>query len=191
MSKQLSLLGEDNPKQRRPGSHQLKSRGSKDIRVSREMEVGRAGEYLVLSDLLISGWVAYPTGQGVPYDIAVDIGSRIVRVQVKSTMMPKSAGSMNRGTPLYVFSTRRAGNAGKRRYAREEFDILALVALDRRLIAYYSVWESSRDLMAIRVPGIFYYDCGVKSRHFEDARFDVALKTMLDVEGERSPADEA
>lgn len=58
MSKQLSLLGDDGPKRRRPGSHQLNTPGSKDIRVSREMEVGRAGEYLVLSDLLISGWVA-------------------------------------------------------------------------------------------------------------------------------------
>lgn len=190
MSKQLNLLGEDGPKRRRPGSHQLKTPGSKDIRVSREMEVGRAGEYLVLSDLLISGWVAYPTGQGVPYDIAVDIGHRIVRVQVKSTMMPKSAGSMNRKTPLYIFSTKRAGKEGKRKYAVDEFDILALVALDRRLIAYYSIWENSRDLIAIRVPGIFYYDCGVKSRHFEDARFDAALKTMLDVEGEHSPAEE-
>lgn len=190
MSKQLSLLGDDGPKRRRRGSHQLNTPGSKDIRVSREMEVGRAGEYLVLSDLLISGWVAYPTGQGVPYDIAVDIGHRIVRVQVKSTMMPKSAGSMNRKTPLYIFSTKRAGKEGKRKYAVDEFDILALVALDRRLIAYYSIWENSRDLIAIRVPGIFYYDCGVKSRHFEDARFDVALKTMLDVESEHSPAGE-
>jgi hypothetical protein len=191
LSKQLSLLGEDGPKRRRPGTHQLKSPGSKDIRVSREMEIGRAGEYLVLSDLLISGWVAYPTGQGVPYDIAVDIGRRIVRVQVKSTMMPKSAGSMNRKTPLYIFSTKRAGKEGKRKYAIEEFDILALVALDRRLIAYYSVWENSRELIAIRVPGIFYQDCGVRSRHFEDARFDLALKTMLELEDEQASAEES
>jgi len=53
----------------------------------------------------------------VPYDVAVDIGERIIRVQVKSTLMPKSGASMKRGSPLYVFHTRRAGKSGKRRYA--------------------------------------------------------------------------
>lgn len=28
------------------------------LRVSAEMEVGRAGEYLVMADLLLNGWVA-------------------------------------------------------------------------------------------------------------------------------------
>lgn len=51
-----------------------------NLRVSAEMEVGRAGEYLVMADLLLNGWVAYPTSQGVPYDIAVDIGQRVIRV---------------------------------------------------------------------------------------------------------------
>ena len=31
------------------------------LRVSAEMEVGRAGEYLVMADLLLNGWVAYRT----------------------------------------------------------------------------------------------------------------------------------
>ena len=107
-----------------------------NLRVSAEMEIGRAGEYLVMADLLLNGWVAYPTSQGVPYDIAVDIGDRVLRVQVKATKMPKTPASLNRGTPLYVFHTRRAGKGGRRRYSAEDFDVLALVALDRRLIAY-------------------------------------------------------
>jgi hypothetical protein len=72
------------------------------LRVSAEMEVGRAGEYLVMADLLLNGWVAYPTSQGVPYDIAVDIGQRVIRVQVKFTKMPKTRDSLNRGAAICV-----------------------------------------------------------------------------------------
>ncbi|MCX7179426.1 MAG: group I intron-associated PD-(D/E)XK endonuclease [Proteobacteria bacterium] len=90
------------------------------------MEIGKAGEYLALADLLLNGWVAYPTSQGVPYDVAVDIGERVIRVQVKSTLLPKSGSSMNRGTPLYIFSVRRAGKSGKRRYGSDDFDPIFL-----------------------------------------------------------------
>lgn len=149
------------------------------IRVSAEMEMGRAGEYLVMADLLLAGWVAYPTSQGVPYDIAVDIGHRVVRVQVKSTKDPKSGSSMHRGTPLYVFQTRRAGKAGHRRYSNSDFDVLALVALDRRLVAYYALADCRKDCVAIRVPGQRYGNGGVQCRYFEDAKFELALQRVL------------
>ena len=150
-----------------------------NLRVSAEMEIGRAGEYLVMADLLLNGWVAYPTSQGVPYDIAVDIGDRVLRVQVKATKMPKTPASLNRGTPLYVFHTRRAGKGGRRRYSAEDFDVLALVALDRRLIAYYALADCRNDCIAIRVPGLRYGDGGVKCRYFEDAKFEFALNNVL------------
>jgi hypothetical protein len=149
------------------------------LRVSAEMEIGRAGEYLVMADLLLNGWVAYPTSQGVPYDIAVDIGDRVLRVQVKSTKMPKTPASLNRGTPLYVFHTRRAGKGGRRRYSAEDFDVLALVALDRRLIAYYALADCRNDCIAIRVPGLRYGEGGVKCRYFDDAKFEFALNSVL------------
>ena len=156
------------------------------LRVSAEMEVGRAGEYLVMADLLLNGWVAYPTSQGVPYDIAVDIGQRVVRIQVKSTKMPKTPDSLNRGSPLYVFHTRRAGKGGRRRYGNDDFDVLALVALDRRLIAYYALADSRNDCIAIRVPGVRYGDGGVKCRYFEDAKFEFALDSDLQRQGQEA-----
>jgi hypothetical protein len=156
------------------------------LRVSAEMEVGRAGEYLVMADLLLNGWVAYPTSQGVPYDIAVDIGQRVIRVQVKSTKMPKTPDSLNRGSPLYVFHTRRAGKGGRRRYGNDDFDVLALVALDRRLIAYYALADSRNDCIAIRVPGVRYGEGGVKCRYFEDAKFEFALDSVLQRQGQEA-----
>ena len=151
------------------------------VRVSQEMEIGRAGEYLVLADLLLNGWVAYPTSQGVPYDVVVDIGERIIRVQVKSTLTSKSGASMKRGSPLYLFNIRRAGKGGKRRYGKDDFDVFALVALDRRLIGYYPMRECHQDSIAIRVPGIGYGSGGVKSRQFDEAGFDRALTAILSV----------
>jgi len=115
----------------------------------------------------------------VPYDIAVDIGQRVIRVQVKSTKTPKTPGSLNRGSPLYVFHTRRAGKGGRRRYSSDDFDVLALVALDRRLIAYYALADTHKDCVALRVPGVRYGDGGVKCRYFEDAKFEFALDSVL------------
>jgi len=176
--RQLSFLDLPEPEEESFDDHGIASRHHV-LRVSAEMEVGRAGEYLVMADLLLNGWVAYPTSQGVPYDIAVDIGNRVLRVQVKSTKMPKTPASLNRGTPLYVFHTRRAGKGGRRRYSAEDFDVLALVALDRRLIAYYALADCRNDCIAIRVPGLRYGDGGVKCRYFEDAKFEFALNSVL------------
>mgnify|MGYP001340458250 CR=1 FL=1 len=84
MIRQLSFLDLAEPNDVSHQGHVGTSR-LRALRVSAAMEVGRAGEYLVMADLLLNGWVAYPTSQGVPYDIAVDIGERVIRVQVKST----------------------------------------------------------------------------------------------------------
>ncbi len=178
MIRQLSFLDLPEPEEESFDDHGIASRHHV-LRVSAEMEVGRAGEYLVMADLLLNGWVAYPTSQGVPYDIAVDIGDRVLRVQVKSTKMPKTPASLNRGTPLYVFHTRRAGKGGRRRYSAEDFDVLALVALDRRLIAYYALADCRNDCIAIRVPGLRYGEGGMKCRYFEDAKFEFALNSVL------------
>lgn len=138
MIRQLGFLDIAEPAEKTPSIDGVGVRHH-NLQVSAEMEAGRAGEYLVMADLLLNGWVAYPTSQGVPYDVVVDIGGRLIRVQVKSTKMPKTPASLNRGTPLYVFNTRRAGKRGRRRYGNDDFDVLALVALDRRLIAYYAL----------------------------------------------------
>ena len=184
MIRQLSFLDVVEPEKDVWSSERTEVRHH-SLRVSAEMEVGRAGEYLVMADLLLNGWVAYPTSQGVPYDIAVDIGQRVIRVQVKSTKMPKTPDSLNRGSPLYVFHTRRAGKGG-RRYGNDDFDILALVALDRRLIAYYAFADAHKDCIALRVPGVRYGDGGVKCRYFEDAKFEFALDSVLQRRGQEA-----
>lgn len=177
MIRQLSFLDVDEPQVERTdeGIGALHH----NLRVSAAMEMGRAGEHLVMADLLLNGWVAYPTAQGVPYDVAVDTGEHVIRVQVKSTKMPKTPASLNRGTPLYVFNNRRAGKGGRRRYGADDFDVLALVALDRRLVAYYAWADCLNDCIAIRVPGLRYGEGGVKCRYFDEAKFEFALASVL------------
>lgn len=101
-----------------------------------DLAVGIAAEHLVCADLLMSGFTAFMADQNCAYDVAVDIGGRLIRVQVKATraarQMPQRVGHH----PAYLWHVRRAGKGGKRVYQASEFDLLALVAMDSRKIAY-------------------------------------------------------
>ena len=44
------------------------------LRLSDDLQVGKAGEYLVCFDLIMKGFVAYPSEQGLPYDLVLDSG---------------------------------------------------------------------------------------------------------------------
>lgn len=101
-----------------------------------DLDVGTAGEHLVCADLLLSGYIAFRTDQSCAYDIAVDLGGRLVRLQVKSTRGPKQLPQRLTTSLAYQWHVRRAGKGGRRLYADDEFDLLALVGLDIRQVAY-------------------------------------------------------
>ncbi len=46
-----------------------------------DLELGKAAEHLVVADLILSGYRAYLTEQGLPYDVVVDHEGRLYRVQ--------------------------------------------------------------------------------------------------------------
>ena len=167
----LSRASEDTSKRR----HRMALQGS------RELEMGRAAEHLVCADLLLSGWVTYPTAQGMPYDLVVDVGYRLIRVQVKSTYHPKNPQPKTRISPAYFFHTRRAGRGGNRLYRPNEFDAYALVALDRRLIAYFAVAELPKQYAVLRVPGAPYGRGPLAVRDFEGATFERALTILQQI----------
>ena len=146
-------------------------------RVSAHLEAGRAAEYLVCADLILNGWTAFLTDQGVPYDLLVDTSHERVRVQVKATLSPKCPGNnQERITPAYFFHPRRVGKRGTRKYGDNEFDIYAFVALDRRQVAYFALAELPKQCLVIRIPGIHYGSKGRGSREFDGATFDRALQ---------------
>lgn len=116
-----------------------------------DLEVGKAAEHLVVADLILAGYRAFLTDQGLPYDVVIDDGGYLYRVQVKSTRSERLVPQRLAPTPGYLFHTRRAGKAGRRRYKGNEFDLVALVALDIRTIAYLPFAEV-RDCIILRPP---------------------------------------
>ncbi|CDL00283.1 protein of unknown function [Magnetospirillum gryphiswaldense MSR-1 v2] len=148
------------------------------LNVSRELELGKAAEHLACADLLLGGWTAYTTDQGLPYDVVVDVGNQLVRVQVKSTFCPKNPQPSNRSTPAYFFNIRRAGKGGKRTYGESEFDVYALVALDRRAVAYFAVIDLPTSCVVLRIPGAHYGFSTKQFRTFEGATFEHALDRL-------------
>lgn len=106
------------------------------IRESKELQIGKAGEYLVCADLILKGFVAFISEQGLPYDVLLDTGNKLLKVQVKTTQAPLSIPQRANIYKAYKFSIKRAGKNGKTRYNDNEIDLFALVCLDTMQIGY-------------------------------------------------------
>lgn len=115
--------------------------------------LGTAGEHMVCADLILAGYPAFLAAAGLPYDVTADVSGKIIRVTVRSTLAarPRSGRTLTR--PCYQFNIYRRGKA---RYTAAEADILALVALDRKLIAYLPC-KRCPTIMHIDEPGAVTY----------------------------------
>jgi N6-adenosine-specific RNA methylase IME4/ParB-like chromosome segregation protein Spo0J len=109
------------------------------------LSVGRAAEHLVCADALMRGWNAFLAGQGSPYDLVLQKGSHMLRVQVKSSQAPRNVNSRGLNERIaYSFAALRRGKDGQGpRLTREDADIMACVAMDIGAIAYLPVTECS------------------------------------------------
>jgi hypothetical protein len=101
-----------------------------------DLALGTAAEHIVCADLMMRGYNAFLTDQNCAYDIAVDISGKLVRVQVKATRGVRKIPQIRFHRSSYMFFVRRAGKGGKRLYQGHEFDLLALVAMDTKQIAF-------------------------------------------------------
>jgi hypothetical protein len=144
-----------------------------------DLAAGTAAEHLVCADLLLSGWRAFLADQNCPYDVAVDLGERLFRIQVKSTRAPRSIPQRQVHIPAYMWHVRRAGKRGQRTYSRDEFDLLALVALDIRRIAYMPP-SNTLQTVHIRPPEAPQRGRAIRGKQFEDFPFERALRGWLE-----------
>ena len=55
-----------------------------------DLQIGKAGEYLVCADLILQGHIAFPSEQGLPYDVVFEYKDRLYKVQVKTTRAPRN-----------------------------------------------------------------------------------------------------
>jgi len=106
------------------------------MRKSNELQIGKAGEYIVCADLILKGLIAYPSEQGLPYDVVVDTGKKILKVQVKTSSEPRKIPQRAKDSYAYIFNIKRHGKNKKSIYSKTEVDIFALVALDIRKVIY-------------------------------------------------------
>lgn len=95
--------------------------------------IGQAGEHLVCADLIMQGYRAHLAEPSAPYDVVLDTGDRLLRVQVKATTAQTPRPS---GRPCYQFELRRRHGKQRVGYDSNDFDLVALVALDIRRVGY-------------------------------------------------------
>lgn len=143
----------------------------------RALDLGKAAEHLVCADLILQGHKAYLSDQGLSYDLVVDTGERLVRLQIKATCFARNSNMTGRAERIvYRFSVRRFGKGGQNRLSRIDCDIVALVALDIRAIAYLTIEEvgSTCDLMK---PGFVFKGNYKRNRlvTIDDMPFERAL----------------
>ncbi len=105
------------------------------ISLSRELQIGKAGEHLVCCDLIEGGLNAFLADQGLPYDVLVDIEGIIRRLQVKTCTRKSDQG---KSKDVYRFSIRTAKGA-RRAIEAKNIDYIAFVFLDKRIVQYIPV----------------------------------------------------
>jgi hypothetical protein len=145
----------------------------------RALEIGKAAEHLVCADLILSGHRAFLTDQGLPYDVVFDHGGRLLRVQVKSTSVSRPVPGRP-GSPLsYIFHVRRAGRGARRIIGNDEFDLLALVALDIRVVAYVPMGTRIRQTIHLRAPGAAFWHANKRNDNIDQYSLSRALEGIL------------
>jgi hypothetical protein len=101
-----------------------------------DLQIGKAGEYLVCADLITKGYVAYPSEQGLPYDVVMDFNGRLIKIQVKTTRGLRNVPQRKIPVNAYIFNIKRRGKNNSNRHTSTSCDLFALVALDTKEIGY-------------------------------------------------------
>ena len=134
------------------------------MRKSNELQKGKAGEYLVCADLILMGFIAYPSEQGLPYDVVMDRGDgRLLKVQVKTTDGPRVVPQRKGDSTAYIFNIKRHGKDNLQIYGASEVDLFALVCLDTRQIGYVQNHEmpSTINIRVDALRGTYYDEDGI------------------------------
>jgi hypothetical protein len=134
------------------------------MRLSNELQIGKAGEYLVCADLIMKGFVAFPSEQGLPYDVLMDNGKRLLRIQVKATTAPRIIPQRAKESHAYIFNIKRHGKNNSQRYDDREVDMFALVCLDTRKVGYLLNGDmpETLNLRVDALRGSYYDEKGIK-----------------------------
>lgn len=143
-----------------------------------DLELGKAAEHLVAADLILQGYPAFLSDQGLPYDVIVEAEGRLLRVQVKATRGQRSVPQRKLERPGYLFHHKRAGKRGSRAYEGHEFDLYAFVAMDVRAIAYLPYRLSPTNCLILRPPGQEPAAHASRAQNIDQMPFEWALARL-------------
>ena len=133
-----------------------------------DLQIGKAGEYLVCADLILNGHVAFLSEQGLPFDIVLDYNNKLYKVQVKTTRNPKNILQRKSEIPAYIYHVGTNGkNQKRKKYEIGNVDIFAFVALDSKRIGYLPYFDT-QTTMNFRVPefkGYYHDEQGIKKKN--------------------------
>ena len=107
-----------------------------DLAIVDDLQCGKAGEYLVCADLIIKGYVAFPSEQGLPYDVVMDHNGRLLKIQVKTTRGLRQLAQRKIPIRAYQFNIKRCGKRNIKKTNSQSCHLFALVALDTKQIGY-------------------------------------------------------
>jgi len=111
------------------------------MKISKELQLGKAGEHLVCADLILQGYNAFLSDQGLLFDVVVEKNRKLKRIQVKTTQKLISPyKNYKKSNNIYRFGTRRC-KGNRTRIDLDSIDYFAFVALDIKKIAYLSINE--------------------------------------------------
>ena len=119
-----------------------------------DLQIGKAGEYLVCADLIMKECIAFPSEQGLPFDVVLSTKNRLYKLQVKTTRQPQPIPQRKNRTETYMFHIRRCGKGGRKSYEENDVDIFALVALDTKIIGYIRASEVKQTMLFLPENGI-------------------------------------
>jgi len=129
---------------------------------------GRIGEHLVCADLLLSGFEAYMVYDR-PYDLIVESGSKLYKVQIKTTYQARYAYQKSKTQKrVYSFNVHRNGYRRGNAYKQGDVDLFALVALDSKYIAYMP--------FSNRAGNILFRDPKLKGTYSNERGFELCPK---------------
>jgi len=106
------------------------------LRISDKFQIGKAGEHLVCADLILKNLSISMADEALPYDVLLDIGYKILKIQVKTTVTHKQSNQWRGVNEAYIFGVKRKGANSIKRYAENEVDVFALVVLETKQVGY-------------------------------------------------------
>lgn len=143
-----------------------------------DLNLGKAAEHLVVANLIMQGYHAFLADQGLPYDVVVDAGGRLLKVQVKATRGPRPVPQRLTKTQGYQFWVKRCGKRGAKAYVSADFDIMAFVAMDIGAIAYMPFLQTARGAIILRPPGTTPAGNATRRENIDQFPFSKALMAL-------------